>query len=59
MKKIIQKLFIIWILLMGYQSINATGISTFCKTTVKHLNVTAENASAIFLTISKIDATSM
>ncbi|MEI8084607.1 MAG: T9SS type A sorting domain-containing protein [Paludibacter sp.] len=59
MKKITQKLVILSVLLLGFQSSFATAISAYCQTTVKHLNVAAETASAIKLTISKIDATSI
>jgi len=59
MKKITQKLLILTIFGFGFQSSYATGISVFCQTTVTHLNLPAETASGVKLTISKVDATSM
>ena len=59
MRKTTQFLLILFILLLNFQSSFATGISAYCQTTVTHLNVPAETASGIKLTISKINATSM
>lgn len=59
MKRIIYNFFVAAILLFGWQTMNATGISAFCETTVTHFNIPAETASGVKLTISKIDATSM
>lgn len=59
MKRIIYNFFVAAILLFGWQTTNATGISAYCETTVTHFNTPAETASGVKLTISKIDATSM
>jgi hypothetical protein len=59
MKKNRLKLSFLIILMVGWQTIQATGISAYCQTTVTHFNIPAETASGIKLTISKIDATSM
>ena len=59
MKRIIYNFLVAAILLFGWQTINATGISAYCGTTVTHFNIAGETASGIKLTISKIDATSM
>jgi len=41
------------------QFLPASSTSEFCETEVKHLGIPAEDASAIFLTITNVDANSM
>jgi len=58
MKKI-TKLFLVLVAIATSGSYAQAVESAYCQTVVKHFNIAAENASAIKLTISKIDATSM
>jgi hypothetical protein len=58
MKKI-TKFFFLLIALAASGSVAKAVESAYCQTVVKHFNIAGETASAIKLTISKIDATSM
>ena len=58
MKKI-TKLFLLLVAIVASISFANAVESAYCQTTVTHFNIAGETASAIKLTISKIDATSM
>lgn len=58
MKKI-TKYFLLFAAIVASVNVTKAVQSAYCQTVVKHFNIAAENASAIKLTISKIDATSM
>lgn len=59
MRKITRLLLIVAAIVAWGNVLKAQTASSYCQTTVTHLNVAAETPSAIKLTISKIDATSM
>ena len=58
MKKI-TKFFLLLVAMVASVSVAKAVESAYCQTTVTHFNIAGETASAIKLTISKIDATSM
>lgn len=58
MKKITKLFFLLVAILMSGTYVKAVE-SAYCQTVVTHFNIAGETASAIKLTISKIDATSM
>lgn len=59
MKKFTQLLLSLAIIMAFESGIYAQALSEYCEKTVTHFNIAAETASAIKLTISKVDASSM
>lgn len=57
--KTITKLFLMLVAIVASTNLAKAVESAFCQTTVTHFNIAAETNSAIKLTISNIDATSM